>query len=222
MCVIAIMGNGPMDYIPNLKQYEDEIDIWIGVDRGTLTLLEKNITVDYAVGDFDSITTKQKEIILKNRMNVSAYPSEKDETDFEIALQKALELKPEKLYLFGVTGGRLDHTLINIQLLIRLVTDEKVHGVIVDKWNQLELLTPGTYTLHKDEQFPYISFVPFTQSVKNLSLTGFYYGLTNYDLSWGSTRCISNELISNEGTFSFNSGKVLLIKSCDADVEIRY
>jgi|SRR5699024_6774777 len=221
MCVIAIMGNGPVDHLPNLKQYENEIDVWIGVDRGALTLLENDITVDYAVGDFDSITTKQKEMIIENMMNVVTYSSEKDETDLEIALQKALELKPEKIYLFGVTGGRLDHALINIQLLLPLVTEEKIHGVIVDKSNQLELLTPGTYTLHKDEQYPYISFVPFTQYVKNLSLTGFYYGLTNYDLSWGSTRCISNELMSKEATFSFKSGKVLLIKSCDTDLETR-
>lgn len=40
------------------------------------------------------------------------YPSEKDQTDLEIALEQAYELAPKTIYIFGVTGGRLDHELI--------------------------------------------------------------------------------------------------------------
>src|SRR5690625_4770815 len=216
MGTIAIMGNGPIDHIPDLNPYKEQVDIWIGADRGALTLIENEITINYAIGDFDSIQTKQREIIIDKAIHFEAYPAEKDETDLELAIQKARNMNPEKIYFFGVTGGRLDHALINMQLLYNVV-DRNIRGIIVDRWNQLELKKRGTYTVRKNEQYPFISFVPFSEHVESLSLTGFYYPLTNYDISWGSTRCISNELMSQRGTFSFKKGMLFVIKSCDSD-----
>lgn len=214
MCTVAIMGNAPEDLIPDLKKYEDEVDIWIGADRGALILIEKGISVSYAMGDFDSIHEKQREIIAGKTDCFEIHPSEKNETDLELALQKAFELNPEKIYLFGVTGGRLDHGLINLQLL-HTIADKSIRGIIIDKSNFLELTHPGTHTITHYEHYPYVSFVPITKHVKNLTLTGFYYPLEGYNLSWGSTRCISNQLQSREGTFSYEEGILLLIKSCD-------
>jgi thiamine pyrophosphokinase len=213
--IVAIMGNGPLDHLPDLSRYTDEVDVWIGADRGALTLVEHGITVSYAVGDFDSIDADQRRTIEKTAVHFEIYPVEKDQTDMEIALQKAFELQPEKIYLFGVTGGRLDHALINIQLLYT-VTAKKIRGIIADKWNRMEMTTPGTHIVEQDEHYPYISFVPLTQHVEHLSLKGFYYPLKEHDISWGSTRCISNKLLSNSGTFSYKEGILLLIKSCDA------
>jgi len=216
MCTIAIMGNGPIDHVPDLKPYEEHVDIWIGADRGALILIENEITPNYAIGDFDSIQTEQRELIMDKAIHFEAYPAEKNETDLELAIQKARNMNPEKIYFFGVTGGRLDHALINMQLLYNVV-DRNIRGIIIDRWNQLELTKPGKHTVRKSVRYPYISFVPFSKHVKNLSLTGFYYPLTNYDISWGSTRCISNELMSQEGTFSFETGLLFIIKSCDND-----
>lgn len=118
--------------------------------------------------------------------------------------------------MFGVTGGRLDHAFINIQLLYTIVMKD-IKGVVIDQWNQLTLTTPGTYSVEKNNRFPHISFVPYTRYVKGLSLGGFYYSLEKKDISWGSTRCISNKLLSDFGTFSYEEGILLLIKSCDAN-----
>ena len=37
----------------------------------------------------------------------------------ELALNWALDKMPEKIRIFGATGGRLDHMFGNIQLLIK-------------------------------------------------------------------------------------------------------
>src|SRR5699024_6049464 len=126
----------------------------------------------------------QREIIAQNAVRFEAYPREKDQTDIEIALWKAFELQPDKIYLFGVTGGRLDHAFVNIQLLYTIVS-KGVEGTIIDRWNQLALTTPGTYTVDRNRYFPHISFVPYTHYVKGLSLDGFYYSLENQNISWG-------------------------------------
>src|SRR5699024_5971029 len=69
MQAVAIVGGGPVDHIPDLKEYEDEIDLWIGADGGALKLAESGITIGYAVGDFDSIDETQNAMINDNTTN---------------------------------------------------------------------------------------------------------------------------------------------------------
>lgn len=215
MAYVAIMGNGPVELIPDLSMYKDNIDVWIGADKGALTLIEHNIPLDYAVGDFDSINDSEKAIVKEFANSYKVYPSEKDQTDLEIALSKAYELQPQKIYLFGVTGGRLDHALINIQLLYSILNQD-IRGIIIDNQNKLELTMPGRYIIEQNNNYPNISFIPYTQNVKCLTLEGFYYPLVSKSISWGSTLCISNKLLSKSGTFSYKEGILLLIKSRDA------
>lgn len=214
MCVVVIIGNGPVSSIPHLKTYENEVDIWIGADRGALTLVNQGIKVDYALGDFDSVSVKEKEAIFKHASHSDVHPSMKDETDLEIALNKAYDLNAEKIYLFGITGGRLDHALVNIQLLYSMI-NQGVQGVIVDMSNKIEMKKPGTHMILRDDHYSYVSFVPFTEVVKNISLIDFAYPLENYDLHWGSTRLISNELKLSSGKVSFEEGLLLFIQSRD-------
>ncbi|RYG73912.1 thiamine diphosphokinase [Lentibacillus lipolyticus] len=214
MCTVAIVGNGPSDLIPDLRSFTEPVDTWIGADRGALTLAENGIRPDYAVGDFDSITSEEKAFVQGQADLFRMYPSEKDKTDLEIALDQAYALNPEMIYLFGVTGGRLDHELINVQLLFQMM-DRGIQGVIMDWQNRLEIMSPGRYEVYHDNRYPSISFVPFSDRVEGLTLDGFYYPLTEASVAWGSTLCISNKLISNYGTFSHHKGILLLIKSND-------
>jgi thiamine pyrophosphokinase len=46
-------------------------------------------------------------------------------------------------------------------------------------------------------------------------LEGFKYPLKNRHIFFGSTLCISNELIYDFGTYSFTNGILLVIRSCD-------
>ncbi|RDW17881.1 thiamine diphosphokinase [Oceanobacillus chungangensis] len=215
MTVVAIVGNGPEELLADLDSYVDKVDYWIGADRGAFVLAQNKMPIKYAVGDFDSIDEEEKVLIQNSADNYEEYQPEKDETDLEIALLKAFELNPNEIYLFGVTGGRIDHELVNIQLLY-LIRNKGIKGVIIDHVNYLELTLPGTYEIIEDERYSNISFIPYTEKVEGITLTGFYYPLTNKTITWGSTRCISNKLSSNSGTFSYDKGILLLIKSRDA------
>lgn len=212
MVQVAIIGSGPDDLIPDLSKYREKIDVWIGADRGALIILQNELALDYAVGDFDSVNETELHIIKKKSTHFEQFPVEKDETDLELAIRKALSLKPSTIYLMGVTGGRIDHTLINIQLLNSL-EQKNIHGVIVDEYNIIEQFEPGTYTLLLEEFYPNVSFVPLTTEVEGITLKGFYYPLTEATLKMGSTLSISNKLIANSGTFSFTKGIVLVVRS---------
>ncbi|KGX93211.1 thiamine pyrophosphokinase [Pontibacillus halophilus JSM 076056 = DSM 19796] len=211
---VAIVGGGPRKYVPTLTNFYDEEMYWIGADYGAKMLLEQKIIPDYSVGDFDSVSESEFRIIQEKSKQCKAYEVEKDETDLELALEHALEQNPTTIYFFGVTGGRLDHALINLQLLYPL-QQKGIRGVVIDEGNWVELKEPGVHEVTQDDRFPNVSFVPFTSEVKQLTLDGFYYPLVNANVPWGSTLCISNKLHREKGTFSFEEGILLVIKSRD-------
>ncbi|WP_197025071.1 thiamine diphosphokinase [Paucisalibacillus sp. EB02] len=212
MITVGIVGNGPTYLIPNLSLHSEKIDIWIGADKGALSVIEQEVKLDYAIGDFDSVNNEELEIIKEHTKKFEQFEIEKDFTDLELALQRAISLNPSSIYFFGVTGGRLDHTLINIQLLEQVLKN-KITGVIMDRYNELILYYPGAYNIIHNVHYPTVSFIPITKEVRGLTLTRFYYPLTNATIKMGSTLSISNKLISNNGTFSFDEGIVLVVRS---------
>ncbi|MCY8919839.1 thiamine pyrophosphokinase [Bacillus atrophaeus] len=214
MSQINIVAGGPIDLIPELSQYAADQMLWVGVDKGTVTLLDSGIIPDEAFGDFDSITDRERRKIEKAAPGLHVYQAEKDQTDLELALVWALEQKPDMIQVFGITGGRADHFLGNIQLLHKGI-ESNTAIQLIDKQNIIQMFTPGTHTIEKDFGKRYISFIPFSEEVEELTLTGFKYPLKNCHISFGSTLCISNELIYSRGTFSFAEGIVIMVRSTD-------
>jgi thiamine pyrophosphokinase len=214
--IINILGAGPKNLLPDIQKYNHEDSLWLGVDKGVFTLLTAGITPNYAFGDFDSVSDQEWQRIEKRVKNLRKFKPEKDETDMELALDWALRKEPEQINLFGATGGRLDHLFGNVQILLKpQLQNLTTHIEMIDQQNQLFVKGPGSYTLEQIAERKYISFVPITPLVKGLTLDGFKYPLSNCHISQGSTLCISNELVSNFGTFSFSEGIVLVIRSND-------
>ncbi|GGF11408.1 thiamine pyrophosphokinase [Halobacillus andaensis] len=210
----AIVGGGPKEYIPNLSTYKNEDIIWIGADQGAEVIVEYGLPLSAAIGDFDSVSASSMETIKKEAHELMVYPNEKNETDLELAILYAQEQEARHILFFGVTGGRMDHTLINIQTLYPL-WNSGIRAQIHDLQNQMELFGQGSHTIGRNEDYPYLSFVPITLDIWNLNLYGFYYPLEDAHLPYGSTLCISNHLIEEEGTFSFSQGILLVIRSKD-------
>src|SRR5699024_686244 len=90
MAVIGIMASGPVDHLPDLGMYQQEVDTWIAADRGALTLIEKGVSVTYALGDFDSVTAEQRKIIQENATYFEAFPVEKMKQTWKLRFKKHL------------------------------------------------------------------------------------------------------------------------------------
>ncbi|WP_010193130.1 thiamine diphosphokinase [Bacillus sp. m3-13] len=212
--IIHIVAGGPIERIPKLYDWQAEDVMWVGVDRGVAYLLEQNIVPTKAFGDFDSITREELYNIKAQLPHAEVFPSEKDETDTEIAVNWALEQNPALIRIFGGTGGRLDHFLGNVQLLLKGL-EREVLIEIHDIQNKLFAHREGTYFIKKDESLPFISFMPITPDVKGITLKGFKYPLEKKHIRFGDTLCISNELEVESGTFSFDEGILMVIRSRD-------
>ncbi|MEH7110881.1 thiamine diphosphokinase [Neobacillus niacini] len=213
---INILAGGPEELLPDLNEYTGGDEIWIGVDRGVYTLIKRNITPSIAFGDFDSVSNHEISVIEEYVKEMKRFKPEKNETDMELALNWAIEQNPDFIRIFGATGGRLDHLLANVHLLVKPLMEANVMNIfLIDNQNILSLKGPGSYKIEERVDKKYVSFVPLTLNVKGLTLDGFKYPLQNRHISIGSTLCISNELINEYGTFSFSEGILLVIRSND-------
>lgn len=214
--IFNIMAAGPTAYIPSLDKFLQEDSKWIGVDRGALYLMKRNIPILASFGDFDSVNDTEREQINSYSDEVKLFKPEKDETDMELAINLAISKGVEKIRVFGATGGRMDHTFANLQLLLKYVTESpQVNVEIIDEKNTVTIAKAGSYKLKKEEAIPYVSFFPYGAKIIGLTLKGFKYPLIDRDLPVSSTLCISNEIIEEYGTFSFVSGILMVIRSHD-------
>ena len=211
----VICAGGPE--VCELTEYREDETVFIGADRGALYLLENGIVPKEAVGDFDSISKKEYELIVSSVDVVGQFRSEKNETDTELAVERALSYKPKHVVLTGVTGGRLDHTESALHLLYRLqIEHPDISFSIRNRTNELSMLLPYTYEIERDDKFPYVSFFPFGGKVAGLTLTGFKYETDDATLKTGMTMFTSNETASEICTIFFREGICLMVRSSDA------
>ncbi|WP_028398970.1 thiamine diphosphokinase [Ectobacillus panaciterrae] len=211
--IIHILAGGPTDHHPDLALYEKEEVVWAAVDRGVYHLLQKGIGPYAAFGDYDSVTDDELQW-MKQQTNLQIVPKEKNETDLELAINWAVSQNPKCIRIFGATGGRLDHALANVQMLVKGL-QKPIDMQLIDHKNEITLKRAGTYSIAKSDAFPYVSFLPLTETVTGITLNGFKYPLLKKTIEWGSTLCISNELVEEKGTFSFATGILMVIRSTD-------
>ena len=124
---------------------DGDFDRIIGVDKGALACALKAIMMDVAIGDFDSITPAQLELVEKFSKKIVVLPKEKDETDAQAAL--AYTQTTDEVILIGGLGYRLDHQYVNIQLMIKHPQVQ-----LWDKNNRMMIVDQSTTI--KKETFP--------------------------------------------------------------------
>lgn len=194
-------------------------DVVIAADRGLEFCHANNIRPDYIVGDFDSI---RPEVIAwyrgQKNIPVDTYRPEKDMTDTDIALEKAISLGADRVTFFGATGTRLDHTLSNIFNLC-LLKDQGIRGQILDAHNRIYLPLGKKLVLRRSELFgTSVSLFPVRGEVSGLTLQGFKYPMKNGVLRQGDGGlCVSNCLgeQSGEGRIQWESGDLLVMETRD-------
>ena len=90
------------------------LSVWIEARSGSW---KKTFLLLVAVGDFDSVTAEERQVIQKRAQHFVQARPEKDDTDLELALLTIFEQNPQaEVTIFGALGGRIDHMLANVFL----------------------------------------------------------------------------------------------------------
>lgn len=188
----------------------------IAVDGGLAFLHKHQLKPDVIVGDFDTIDAGILEEYKSSPYEITwdFHKPEKDETDTELAVDTAIRLGLKKLVFLGATGGRMDHCMGNIHLLYTCLK-EGIEAIMIDAKNCITILEKGRSFAADKIWGKYISFLPFTEEVKGITLTGFKYPLFKKDIALGSNLCISNQLEGEKGTITFDSGILICVESHD-------
>lgn len=164
---------------------------------------------DFIVGDFDS--TKEKAFC--SRAKIIRVPTEKDETDTQLAINIAIENGAEDMYIVGGLSGRLDHTLSNLYLLEAL-TKCGIIATICDGKNKVRYLKERSSLLVPKSEYKYFGLILTTEKAKGVTVDGAKYPLKNANLEKSNPSfAISNEVLENFAMVSIKKGGLFVIES---------
>lgn len=201
------------------KHYEKEkFDYLIVADNGLQAAEDIGLTPDYIVGDFDSISPL-KLYKYENRKDISIrrFLPEKDFTDTYAAIDIAVKAGSFSIHILGGTGSRLDHTIANI-LMLQMALESGVEAVILNENNRIRLLGRKCRKIViKKEYYKYVSLIPLTPVVTNITTVGMKYNVEKYNMYIDReiSRGVSNEILENEGEISIDEGTLIVIESKD-------
>jgi len=210
--LIITGGTNDKDFIKEHLE-KNQYDIIIAVDKGLEVLDMLKIEPNYIVGDFDSINQEILNKYQNGNSQIVKLNPEKDLTDTHSSVNLAIQLKSKNIVILGGIGTRIDHTIANIHIL-KLAVERKIKIKIIDERNEITLINKNVQ-IKKDENYKYISLMPLTTEVKEVSLEGFKYPLHKKTLYIGDSLGISNELIDKQAKILLKSGILICIKSKD-------
>ncbi len=207
--VVVANGELGLDRV-QLAQLLGGADLLVAADGGAAAILAAGRRPDVAVGDFDSLDSGLRDVLTSGGTQVVALPSEKDQTDLELALLLAAERGARVIDVLGALGGpRLDHAVGNLLLLA--LPELAGHEVtLIDGRHELFLLAGKAERSVGGRPGDYVSLVPLTGEATGVTTEGLRYRLRGETLHIGRTRGISNELVASSGSISVDGGRLLV------------
>lgn len=160
------------------------------------------LTPDVVIGDFDHGTKPDFEKIIE-------VPCEKDDTDTMLCIKRAISLGADDIFIAGGIGGRLDHTVANIQSLV-YAKNRGVRAVIADEKNEA-FIVPGSARICRRDGWYLSLFSLGGECIVNVH--GVKYPLDGGILSDGFPLGVSNEITDDHAGIEVRSGTLLAIMS---------
>lgn len=177
-------------------------DFIIAADGGYATCQKEGLMPDMVLGDFDSLGA------VPEHPNTYIVPVEKDDTDMMLAMKKALSMGHKEFYIYGGTGGRLDHTLANLQSLLYLAR-HGAKGWLYDKTARYTVLESDTLTL-KAQKDGILSVFAMDGIAEGVTIAGAKYPLQDGNLTADFPLGVSNHFVGQDVTVSVKKGALLI------------
>ena len=205
---VIIFANGELPDLNKARSILPNADYVICADGGTRHALALGIQPDLIIGDMDSADPQQLKEFSEAGVGMESFSHDKNETDLELAINRAMGLQPKQIVIVAALGGRLDQTLANITLLsdpqlsesdIRL--DDGVEEVLLCR-SQVEI---------QGKSGDIVSLIPWLGAVSEVETTNLKWPLHKETLYPGKTRGVSNEMLGDTASVSIRSGLLLIV-----------
>lgn len=211
----------------------NNVDKIICADNGYTWCFKASLIPNVIVGDFDSGILPDMDT-LDNSIEFIQLPIEKDWTDLGKALEIASAYEPTEITIIGGIGGRLDHTIGNIQNIVNYST-LSCHITMIDTAQSITVQLPSTRTFEKTDflsqdanlsdniniVIPHdttninhnFSLFSYTPTCTNVSIHGGHYEVTDTTLTNTFPIAISNQFECDSITVSFDDGVLLVVQT---------
>ncbi len=211
--VCHIVGAG--DFF-GMEKPEDG-DCVIAADGGLTYLESISVIPDLILGDFDSMNLPDEN---PYKCTVMRYSSYKDDTDMMLAIHQGLARGYRRFMLYGGTGGRLDHTLANIQCLQFLAERECTAWLVGDEYLITALCGGGKLSFPEDipdingtlKIGPGSGVSVFAQggTASGVTISGMKYELRGDSLKSSVSRGVSNSLVDSKAHIALEEGCIVI------------
>ena len=183
--------------------------IVIAVDGGITYCRQLGILPDMIIGDFDSASAEDKVFITNtvNPENVVKLPAEKDDTDTVAAIRLGLKLGCKEFFIYGATGGRIDHYFANIQALL-LIKHNGANGRIIGKDFDIFIIENECITL-KSKDKGTVSIFALGDKAEHVSIKGLYYEVEDVELTNDYPIGVSNEFCGQDAVITVGNGALV-------------
>lgn len=205
---IIIFANGELPDLDKARALLREDDFILCADGGTRHALALGLKPDLVIGDMDSTDKDHLRKLRAYDVPVESFSHDKNETDLELAIHRALELEPKEIIILAALGGRTDQTLANIALLtdLRLSTfdlrlDDGVEEILFCR-NQVQV---------EGRSGDIVSLLPWGAPVHGVQTYSLKWALNDETLHPEKTRGVSNEMISDVASIAIKSGLLLIV-----------
>jgi thiamine pyrophosphokinase len=180
----------------------------IAADGGLENATALGLDVTTAIGDFDSVAPDALARAASAGAQVVRHPEAKDATDLELALDAALDLRPERVLVLSGGGGRLDHLLATLLLL----ASPRYESVQLDA----EVGTASVHVIRGERALhgkpgQLVSLLPLHGSAEGVSTQGLEYPLSGERLDPGSSRGVSNVFVAETAVVHVERGVLVAV-----------
>lgn len=209
---IVIFSNGDVQNYTWFESFIEGFDYIICADGGIRHSNAMNIIPNLVVGDLDSAPAFLLDEYEERGVKIDRFPAEKDYTDTQIAVDRAMEMGAKEIILIGCLGDRWDHSYANVMLLYRIAK----HGIIGWILDDKNILTISDSKLELcGNRGQILSLLPFGGDVYIESTTGLKYPIIEKTLYMNYPLGVSNVLIDKKVEIIIKTGWVLAILAKD-------
>lgn len=206
-----IVGAGDFSGMPILPRDEDLV---IAADGGYAYLQAAGVRCDLLMGDMDSLR-RETEIDAETKR----FPPIKDDTDTMLAVKYALSEGYDRFIVYGVFGGRFDHTVGMLQTVAYIVgRDALVLAIEGDASGNVPCRSYVTGVKNGTLSFPptaegYLSLYAFGGAAHGVTLEQLAYEMQDGELLPDVALGVSNAFIKGQAArVTVKEGLLLVIK----------
>lgn len=200
----VVVGGADIGQYDRIRTYLREDDFFLCCDSGLKHQKGLGIRPNLIVGDFDSYENPHLDI------ETIVLPREKDDTDTVFAVKEALKRGFQEFLLVGVMGGRLDHTLGNVSLLLMLDSQGK-KAVALDDYSEMEIVSDRPAYI--EDRYPYFSLLNISGLAQGITIRNAKFPLTDGEITCEYQYGISNEVLPGmTSEVIVKNGRLLLVK----------